>query len=605
MRYGNKTNRFGSYGSQLNMEKHNAKKCFLGKYFNNFTFLLYLVAIAISMFLFTESASAQTGNLAGYVVQPGRIDVITRPRKSEQVDLRVHNFDPNNELNIEFKIIELTQKPTGDWWPFDIDPCSPFDYYPGLDVSKVSSCSSWIKMDKKSVTIPPDDDVIINVKINIPYNARTGFYGATIMASTRAQASESEKVPMVIRTGIPVVASVQLVQNVPSKVEIQDIGMEYIESEGPVPGKVLLTMKAKNVGVTFPRIKPIIRLRGFINNHWQLITTHEFDEMGIIPGIELELKGDIERSLPSAKYQLDALLYVDGQLRGSKTRLGKEIEFEGDPLKSNVNPDVPLDLDPQEIIISMMPGLRRIAHIKVHAAVSEKIEVVPIFDVPKSFKGKADGISKVEDALTCNKWLSFEPKKLTLEGFSTRNIAITAEMPENALKYPNYYAVLGLKVVYPDGQVAGTTWLNVCVNNQNAESQANVKCTLINLQETNKTNSEYMIQARFDNGGTTHIVPTTVKAAVVKADGFGRTSAMMSSDKAGMFMPYEQRYFTGFLNFSTLEPDVYNLEVLMDYPTKQEVKRQVRVRVRDVNGMRVPEVLDEEVKELIPVQWSQ
>ncbi len=605
MKYGNKTNRLEINGSQINMKKHIIKTCFLEKYFLNYTFVFCMVAVLITMLLSAQSVSAQSGNLAGYVVQPGRIDITPRPRSSNETELRIHNFDPNNEINIELKVIELTQKETGEWLPFDTDPCSPFDYYPGLDASKVASCSKWIKMDKTSVTVPKDGDVVIPVRIDVPHNAKMGFWGATIMASTRAKASESTKTPMVIRTGIPVIASVQLSPTpLPSKVEISGVGMEFIESEGPVPGRVLLTMKAKNVGTSFPRLKPIIRLRGFLNNRWKLITTQEFEEIGIIPGVELNLKSDIGRSLPSGKYELDALLYVDGRLIGSKTRATVELNFKGDPLLSDAASDVPLDLDSKDIVIETSPGLRRSGELKVHLAINEKVKVIPILDVPKCFNGIVGGNNeKISSVLTCMNWLSFEPKELSLEGYRTRNLKITADMPENALKYPNYYASLGLKVVYPDGQEAGTTWVNVIVNNKNASPKAEIKCTSINLTEINASKSTYAIQAKFQNGGTTHIQPTMVRAAVVKAEGYGFTSAMLSTDKAGMFLPYDERYYTGILAFSSLDPDDYNLEVLMDYPTAQKVQKQVRIRVRDIRGRRAPEILDEPVKELIQVQW--
>ena len=320
--------------------------------------------------------------------------------------------------------------------------------------------------------------------------------------------------------------------------------MEFVGSEGLEPGKVFLTMKAKNIGSTFPRLRPIIRLRGFINNHWQLITTHEFDEIGIIPGKEIVLRSDIEKSLPSAKYQLDALLYVDGQLTGRNSRMGKEINFKGDPMKSTVNPDVPLDIEPREVVIDMRPGLKRNFNIKIHAAISEKIDIIPLLDVPKSFKGKVDGTTKLEDALSCVKWISFRQDKLTLEGFKSRNFTLVIDMPKDAVKFPNYYASLGLKVVYPDGQIAGTTWLNVCVSNENASSKPDIKCNAISLHEVNATKSIFSLQASYQNNGTSHITPTRVRAAVVKAEGLGYTSAFLSTDKTGMLMPYETRYFS-------------------------------------------------------------
>ena len=187
MKYGNVTFRFESNGSHVGMKKSNNKKYFTEKYMNKYTFLMYMVAIVITMFISTESAYAQAGT--GYVVQPGRIDINVNPREVFEGELRIHNFDPNNDLTMQLKVIELTQKDTGEWLPFDLDPNSPFDYYPGLDLTKVNSCSSWIELDETSVTISPDNDALIGIKIRTPYTAKSGFYGATIMVSTRATAS--------------------------------------------------------------------------------------------------------------------------------------------------------------------------------------------------------------------------------------------------------------------------------------------------------------------------------------------------------------------------------------------------------------------------------
>ena len=605
MKYGIKTNRFRFNGCHFYMKKRNEKISLLARNSMKTVFMFCLFAAVVILFG-SESASAQSGNLAGYVVQPGRIDVIAKIRTSNNEELRIHNFDKENPITLELQVIELTQKENGEWLPFDTDPCSPFDYYEGLNISDVSSCSSWVKLDNLSITVQPDDDAVIPFKIDVPYNAKDGFYGATIMVSTRAKESETTKTPLVIRTGIPVVTSVRNTSRAPvPKVEITDIGMEFVPSLEAKPGNVLLAMKVKNNGGSFSRLNPIIRVRGFIKGHWKLITTHEFDDIGIIPGVGLTLKADLGRSLPSGKYQLDSLLYVDNELRGRGCRLAKEINFEGDPLLDEAISDVPLDITPREIIIETAPGLTsRSDHIKIHGAVDERIEIQPILKVPESLKGIADENGKLEDSLTCLDWLSFRPEKLTLGSFQTRNLSITVDMPEDALKYPNYYAALGLKVVYPDGQVAGTTWLNVCVKNKNAIPNADVKCTALSLVEISATNSEYTLQAKFENNGTTHILPTKVRAAVVKAEGLGYTSAMLYSDKAGMFMPKEKRYYTAIMDFSSLEPDDYYIEVLMEYPTKQEVKRQKRITIKDHRGTRVPELLDnEDVTELIPVQW--
>ena len=73
-----------------------------------------------------------------------------------------------------------------------------------------------------------------------------------------------------------------------------------------------------------------------------------------------------------------------------------------------------------------------------------------------------------------------------------------------------------------------------------------------------------------------------------------------------MFMPYETRYYKGILNFSSVAVDDYNLEVLMNYPTDGAVKRQIRLRVKEVGKRKIPEIIDKNVEstELMPVNWE-
>jgi len=486
------TNCFKSERSQTRPKK----MCISNKNLDIFHYSFYMIAFVLTMFVSTEFANAQTPQGSGYLVQPGQIGINVVPRERHEGALKIHNFDPNEELRLQFKVIELTQKDTGDWLPFDTDPCSLFDFYPGLDLTNHNSCRSWIKLEESEILVSPDSDGVINFTINTPYNVKSGFYGATIMAALVVRGVEADKVPMFIRTAVPVTANVRNANTTPN-ISIEDIGMEFIPSAEAKPGNVKLKMKIKNEGKTFSRIDPVIRVRGLIDNHWKLITTHKFGDMGIIPGIELNLESNIDKSLPDGKYQLDAVLYVDQRLRGSRSRFGKEIEFEGDPLISRPAYDVPLDLDPKEIIFSMKPGLKRPENLKIHAAIEERILVQPILGIPKAFEGIIDNNVKISDAMTCLDWLSIDTKNLTIENFRNRNLLINATFPEDALQYPNYYASLGLKVMYPDGQSAGTEWLNICIENENAIKNPEVICSSINLTANNELNSEYIIQASY------------------------------------------------------------------------------------------------------------
>ena len=598
MKYGNNTNKFGFNGILFNMEEVIKNKSFTGKKSVNSSVLFYLITIGLSILFLTESVNGQ------FLVQPGVVSLELKPRQMSEGVLKIHNYDPNNEVEVWLKVMELTQKENGDWLPFTTDPCNPFDYYPGLDMSKVSSCSSWVKLETDKIIVPKDADVALNYSIKTPPQARAGFYGATIMASS-VMTFTDEKIDMLSRTGIPVIANLNIGTR-PDKVEIEDLGMSFLESVGPTQGKVILSMKIKNDGITFPRLRPIIRVRGFIGDHWRIVTTHEFNESAVIPGAEITLRSDIGKSLPSGKYQLDGVLYVDGSISGRGKRFGKEINFEGDPLITKVATDVPLDLDPREVIISTNPGSTRYGDISIHNAADEVIQIYPVLGIPQSFQGKAKDNVIIQDAMTCLKWLSFVPQTLLIPNYQTRNFKIAANMPEDAGQYPYYYAALGLKVVYPDGQVAGTKWVNLCLENPNATSTPNIKLPMIDLTEINEEQSLYAVKATFVNSGTSHIIPEKVKAAVAKADGFGWTSVYMSSDKYGVLLPYEERFYQGILNFSNVAPDNYNLEVIMEYSSNKTFSKQVRIKVTGKGSTRIPEILEQNLKsnELVTVHWQ-
>jgi len=77
----------------------------------------------------------------------------------------------------------------------------------------------------------------------------------------------------------------------------------------------------------------------------------------------------------------------------------------------------------------------------------------------------------------------------------------------------------------------------------------------------------------------------------------------LTTDTIGMFIPYETRNYSGVLDFSSVPPDDYNLEVLMDYPTDRKVSRQIRIRVKEEGNRRIPEILNQTVNEVIEVKW--
>ncbi len=189
MRYGSKIKGFNLFGDcQFSMEKAKEQK-YLKEEKIKFSILFYLLLISLTSFLFTGSVHAQ-----GFAVQPAIISYDTHARTNTPWVLKLHNFNVDEAITLNLKVIELTQDPSGSWLPLSTDPCDVYDYHPEMDISSLSSCQSWVTIDTNSVVVPKNGDVNVGVTIKTPSRVKPGFYGATIIASTWIQEGETAMV---------------------------------------------------------------------------------------------------------------------------------------------------------------------------------------------------------------------------------------------------------------------------------------------------------------------------------------------------------------------------------------------------------------------------
>jgi len=528
-----------------------------------------------------------------FLVQPMKMDLAVRPGRIFKTTLDLQSLDPNEAHSIDLSVVELTQWEDGEWRILE-DPNND-----DFDTSALSSCKEWIRFRPGSVDLGPMDAKSVEVFLRVPPGIR-GFYTAGILATLRARPDATD-ITVILRFLVPILAEVQG-RPMRHNIELEKIGLELVESVGGKPATTMVSMDISNNGGTYSRLKAFAKVRGFLDGHWREVTDAEFRGVSIIPGAEFKLKHDIERSLPSGKYRISGVLYVDG--RRAK-RIEKELNFAGDSSIKKVATDAPLDVLPSNVLINCRPGATRTTAIRIRNASDETVNIQTGLALPGNLQGTAFGDLKGDD-LDCTEWVKIEPESFTLRSMSQQSIRVTATMPKSAVAYPCYYALLGMFSTYPDGQKGGVTTANVCVTDDSVSAEPFVHA--MKLSPALKGGSQYYIVARFGNFGRIHFTPIRCRAAVVDAaDPTGRPRALttLSSSKSDLMLPLEVRDFSGIIDFSNVSEGTYRLAAVLEYAPGEVATKQIGIRVLPQGQLKIVEVvkLEEELGEKITVQW--
>jgi hypothetical protein len=531
-----------------------------------------------------------------FTVEPMKVQLQVTPGKIVKTSVRVRNADPNEVHTIDLRLVELTESEDAAWTVVD-----PNDPNTGK-VSKLSSCKSWVRMSRSSVTLNPLESMPLELTLRIPRGLR-GFYTAGILATIRPR-PDMTGVVVVPRFLVPVIVEIEG-RPVRPRVETTAVGMEFVPASGSGPATDIVSMRVENKGETYSRLRPLARIWSFAGGHWRVITTTQFSETGIIPGANLLLKASLHKSLPAGKYKIAGMTYVDGR---PTRRLEKEVNFAGDPKVTKVAADAPLDVDPADLIIKSLPGATRTGMIKIVNATSETVNIRAALGLPKVLRSTVFGDVRGQD-LDCTSWIKIMPEQFTLQGEGGRqNLQVIATMPNPAVTYPCYYSLLALWATYPDGQGAGVTTMPICIRDTNIQAEPEAQGLRIDIQDLGA--SKYLIAAQFGNFKTIHFTPITVKAAIIPttgaaaASGVPRASIFLSGDPS-LMLPFETRQFSGVMDFSNIPADNYLLVGRLEYAPSQFARTQKLIQVSIEGGKRVIRTLgtQQELGGKVEVKW--
>ena len=529
----------------------------------------WLACILGLIILLTATASAQFKIL----VKPMTMEFTPLAGRSIQDILQLRNRDANTPRVIDLQLHELNQYEDGSWRLMEPGPT--------VENLGLSSCYKWVELGATTVTVGPLRMVPIPIKLKTPPRVR-GFYCAAITAAIRPRPEMATTgASLVVRFLVPVLVQIQgrpMRQNI----TLNDVGMLFRPQSVMQPATTMVTMKIANNGGTYSRLKANALIQKQVGGRWRTVTDAEFKEVSIIPGVELNLKSDIQRSLPPGRYKVMGSLYVDGR---RVKPLQKEIDFDGDPAISRIVFDAALELTPVELTILGVPGATRTAVMKVDNTADDAVDIQAALSMPSALKGVAFGDLRGED-LVCADWMAVMPDKFKLRAGGRQNIRIITKMPATGAARANYYALLNLHAKYPDGSGGGTTSAVVCVQNKTIPPEPSAQPMRLTLAEAEP--SIYIISARFGNVGNVHFMPLCT-AAVSGATGPG--SKILLAGKQGTMLPLEVRDFSGVMDFSRFNEGTYTISAFMDY-ADNTITKEIPIRVSVAGKQRIVEVIE-------------
>ncbi len=512
----------------------------------------WLARVTAMVLVFTAPACGQ------FMMQPMKIELAPRAGERFRMDLKLQNTSVTEAHTVDLRVLDLTQIRDGEWEI--IEPGS------GFDTSKLSSCRDWVALQYDSVRIRPMNMLNVGLAMDVPRNAR-GFYAAAVHAQLRAK-PDARGVAMVLNMLVPILVEIQG-NPLRHAVELTDVDLQF-EQKPDQPATTLVTLGVANTGGTYSHLKAVVRVSTVAGERQRRITEAEFTDRSIIPGVTLTLQSDIQRALPSGKYRLEAVLYVDG--RRAKP-MEKEIDFVGDPKLTRAATDAALDLTPTAVSVETVPGATRTAVLRVYNASSEAVNVKTAVMLPPILEGVALPHLKGEE-LDCASWVAVEPQEFNLRPQGSQSLRITTRMPNPTAPHACYYALLRLYASYADGQNAGVRNAYVCVTNKQVAGTPEAQPWPVSLQL--EAQSRYAVIARFMNTGDVHFTPKC-RATVTAPDGSLYRQVALSGEPANVMLPLEHRVFSEIIDFAGLPAGYYRLTVSLQYGSAGEVSTDIPI----------------------------
>ncbi|MFC1762529.1 hypothetical protein ACFL6U_10670 [Planctomycetota bacterium] len=485
-----------------------------------------------------------------FIVQPMIIEEQPRPGVHYKTELLLQNWSRTETQVISLKVIDLGQNENGSW-----NTIKEGD--PTVDLSKLLSCRAWVKMAKPEIQVPPMGSAPVKIDLPIPRNAR-GFHSAAIVAQLVPRDRGDTGISMQVALVVPVLLSVQGGAE-RHHVTLNDAGLHVQAESGENSESTLVSLAIENTGSTYSRLECYARLKKITGKTSRVVFPKvDFQKVGIIPGSRINLKADLEQSLPSGHYQVIGALYVDGRrVKGVE----KDIHFIGAGKASELKRQALISVVPDTIKIANTPGRVKTGLLSIQNESDQAVTIEIKSMIPVTMKGKVIGNTLAED-LSCVEWLDFTPKTFTLRSFGKRNVRLSARMPNMDSDHGGFYATLDVRALHADKSRAGRAEVTVAVTNDQITASPILSAKALKLART--TGSKYVVTSRFSNEGEVHVAPKATARLYTFEENALVAQMPLETNQDGIMLPFDTWDYSGEIDFSKLEPDIYILETAME-----------------------------------------
>lgn len=548
--------------------------------FKNKSILMFLaVGWGLSLVVLPITASAQ-----GFTVQPMVMQVTPRPGHSISVPLQINNTSPTDSLDIDVRLVGLTQTPQASWWIVENED--------EANTPHQASLLGWTELEANQLSIPRASTVETEVTIDVPRSAHGTYFGALLVETPRPEGA----VGMVVRTRflIPVIAQIKG-RPARQNVAFEDIKMIYDDNPEQGEATTYIELAVANKGRTYSRIfsQVVVERLSEDSGQWYPVSRFEMEEKNIIPGVSVELNRNLERRLPSGEYRLNAQLNVDGR----RVRpIDKVITFSGDPSVDALSFDTRLLLESELVSMDIVPGATRTSSFAIENPGNEPVEVSVAAELPDDLRGVALGELR-GDRYSAVPWLEVQPQEFVIRPKASRNLRVISRFDDDAAGMANYYANISFKPRKLDGQGLDEVASMLHLTNRGIETNAEGAIDRLLILE-GTTDGEYVVQARFVNTGNVHL---ELNSGLELVDGRSVVKSERLSSVNDTVLPLGTREISGELDFSDIDPGVYLVRVTAAYGFEQSTSEVMAIEVsndkEDGQGVEIV-ILDEESGEI-------
>jgi hypothetical protein len=201
-----------------------------------------------------------------FIIAPPIVNLKLRPGSSNKVDLRIYNKDSK----------ELVLSIDKSAFNMDVDGNSSTTG----ELANEFSCTTWLQIAQKEITIPPDSNISIHVTVHVPNGVYGGRYGIVLFQTTHPIMQKNE-VALTGRMG-----SIFMIEIVgPKKIEgiIDDFKIikedslvkfiTHIKNTGNIHVKAKGSVLIKNdIGKIIDRINLLVGTGTILPNHRRVFT---------------------------------------------------------------------------------------------------------------------------------------------------------------------------------------------------------------------------------------------------------------------------------------------------------------------------------------------